>query len=188
MELNSFPRPSDDTGIGIQWSLGYPAMIGMRRLEQRWIPLLQALGVKWVKFRHDGGVEFARLLSDNDIMPVVHLWPRQAGSTGFSAAELGAIRRYVDAGVRYFEYTIDEQHCIGCGKRVKGCAEMNGSLFLQVRHHLCANCNECAIAIACPSEAFRRVPRSEPNILKKVAREAEASLWPEKPGKGTHQG
>jgi Na+-translocating ferredoxin:NAD+ oxidoreductase subunit B len=63
----------------------------------------------------------------------------------------------------YFEYQIDQKLCIGCGKCVKGCTAFgNGSLYLQVCHDRCKNCNECAIAVACPSEAFRRVPADEP--------------------------
>ena len=58
----------------------------------------------------------------------------------------------------YFEYHIEQSLCIGCGKCVEGCELMNGSLYLQVRHDRCVNCNECAIAVACPSDAFRRVP------------------------------
>jgi electron transport complex protein RnfB len=42
----------------------------------------------------------------------------------------------------------------------------NGSLYLQVKHNLCVHCNECAIATACPSDAFRRVPASDPYLLK----------------------
>lgn len=86
------------------------------------------------------------------------------------------VRRFVEqqATVRYFEYTIEEDKCIACGKCVEGCALMNGSLFLQVNHDLCRNCNECAIAIACPSRAFRRIAPDDPhypNLLKKVALE-----------------
>lgn len=67
----------------------------------------------------------------------------------------------------YFEYTIIEDRCIGCGKCVKGCAAFgNGSLYLQVRHDRCKNCNICAIAEVCPAQAFKRVPVSEPYILK----------------------
>jgi electron transport complex protein RnfB len=67
----------------------------------------------------------------------------------------------------YYEYTIDEALCIGCGKCVKGCGAFgNGSLFLQVRHDRCVNCNECAIARACPADAFRRVPAAQPYLLK----------------------
>lgn len=67
----------------------------------------------------------------------------------------------------YFEYTIDETLCIGCGKCVKGCGAFgNGSLYLQVRHDLCKNCNQCSIARQCPSQAYRRVPASKPYILR----------------------
>jgi len=81
----------------------------------------------------------------------------------------GAIKRtFVEDP--YYEYTIDESLCIGCGKCVKGCnAFGNGSLFLQVRHDRCLNCNECSIAVACPSGAFRRVPADKPYLLKKVS-------------------
>ncbi len=79
---------------------------------------------------------------------------------------LGAIqRRFIEEP--YFEYTIDETLCVGCGKCVKGCnAFGNGSLYLQVRHDRCVNCNDCAIARACPAGAFRRVPASRPYRMK----------------------
>ena len=54
--------------------------------------------------------------------------------------------------------------CIGCGKCVKGCALMNGSLYLQVMQDRCVNCNECAIAVACPSRAFCRVSAERPRM------------------------
>ena len=67
----------------------------------------------------------------------------------------------------YFEYIIDEKLCIGCGKCVKGCGSFgNGSLYLQVRHDRCLNCNECSIARSCPSRAYRRVPAGTPYIYR----------------------
>ncbi|TWU42422.1 4Fe-4S binding protein [Novipirellula artificiosorum] len=88
------------------------------------------------------------------------------------ACPTGAIlREFVEekSGQRYYEYTIDEPLCIGCGKCVEGCALMNGSLYLQVEHDRCLDCNECAIATACPTEAFYRVPASQAEILKRRA-------------------
>ncbi len=71
----------------------------------------------------------------------------------------------------YFEYHIDEPSCIGCALYVKGCnAFGNGSLFLQVRHDRCVNCNQCAIAAACPAQAFVRVPADRPYLFKSVER------------------
>ncbi|MBA4387930.1 MAG: ferredoxin [Verrucomicrobia bacterium] len=79
---------------------------------------------------------------------------------------VGAIKRtYVEDP--YYEYTIDEALCIGCGKCVKGCGSFgNGSLFMQVRHDRCVNCNQCAIAKACPANAYVRVPAEHPYLLK----------------------
>ena len=70
----------------------------------------------------------------------------------------GAIqRRFIEEP--YFEYTIDEALCTGCGKCVKGCSSFgNGSLFLQIQQELCLQCNECAIAKVCVSGAIQRVP------------------------------
>ncbi|HOD49730.1 MAG TPA: ferredoxin [Candidatus Hydrogenedentes bacterium] len=67
----------------------------------------------------------------------------------------------------FFQYTIDEALCVGCGKCVKGCALFgNGSLYLQVKQELCVHCNECAIARSCPAGAYRRIPAEEGYLLK----------------------
>lgn len=81
----------------------------------------------------------------------------------------GAIRRkFIEEP--YYEYTVDESLCIGCGRCVKGCAAFgNGSLMLQVRHDLCLNCNECAIARRCPASAFSLVPADRPYLFKPQA-------------------
>jgi Na+-translocating ferredoxin:NAD+ oxidoreductase subunit B len=61
----------------------------------------------------------------------------------------------------YFEYTINEDLCDGCAKCVKGCADFgNGSLYMQIKHDLCQNCNDCSIARTCPSNAISRIPAS----------------------------
>ena len=66
----------------------------------------------------------------------------------------------------YFEYVVDKSLCIGCGRCVKTCRAFgNASLILQVRHDLCVNCNQCAIARACPADAFKRVPASAPYLF-----------------------
>jgi len=80
----------------------------------------------------------------------------------------------------YYEYTIDADKCIGCGKCVKGCnAFGNGSLYLQVWHERCMNCNECAIAVACPSRAFVRVPADRPYLLR---HETQDQPFEDRPG------
>jgi len=79
---------------------------------------------------------------------------------------VGAIGRKWIEGPHY-EYSIDSDLCIGCAKCVVGCTNFgNGSLFLQVMHDRCLNCNECSIAASCPSGAVRRVPADRPYLLK----------------------
>lgn len=54
----------------------------------------------------------------------------------------------------FYEYAIDEAKCTGCGKCVVECGnpgQGNGSLRMEVRHNLCVDCNQCAIAVACPA-------------------------------------
>lgn len=83
-------------------------------------------------------------------------------------------RRYIEEP--YFEYIINEDLCFGCGKCVKGCGSFgNGSLHLQIRHDLCDNCNECAIARVCPSDAISRVPADTPYLIKGDFIEAKKS-------------
>jgi len=75
----------------------------------------------------------------------------------------------------FYQYTINEALCIGCGKCVKGCGLFgNGSLYLQVKHDLCAGCNECSIARQCPANAYQRVPVRAPYLLKTRDRGAGA--------------
>jgi electron transport complex protein RnfB len=67
----------------------------------------------------------------------------------------------------YYQYTIDRELCIGCGKCVKGCNQFgNGSLALQVDHSVCLNCSECSIAVACSADAFVRLPADQPYFIK----------------------
>jgi len=88
------------------------------------------------------------------------------GGAENEACPAGAISRsFVEDP--YYKYDIDEELCIGCGKCVKGCEAFgNGSLFLQIRHDRCLNCNQCSIAAVCPSGAIQRVPADQPYLLK----------------------
>jgi electron transport complex protein RnfB len=65
-----------------------------------------------------------------------------------------------DPNNNYYEYTIDEALCDGCGKCVKACKPPagNGSLHLQIRFNRCDECDACAIQRVCPESAILRVP------------------------------
>ncbi|MBN1808798.1 MAG: hypothetical protein JW909_06985 [Planctomycetes bacterium] len=67
----------------------------------------------------------------------------------------------------YYKYVIDEDLCMGCARCAKGCRMFgNGSLFMQIRHDRCLNCNQCSIAAACPAGAVMRVPADSPYMLR----------------------
>lgn len=89
----------------------------------------------------------------------------------------GAIRRrFIEPP--YYEYTIIEDLCTGCGKCVKGCTTFgNGSLQLQILHDRCVQCNECAIARRCPSHAIERVPMERWNLMKSEFRASTTTVW-----------
>ena len=65
-----------------------------------------------------------------------------------------------DPNNNYYEYTVDETLCDGCGKCVKACMRPagNASLRLEIRFDRCLECNSCAIAVVCPDIAIVRVP------------------------------
>lgn len=85
----------------------------------------------------------------------------------------GAItRKFVEEP--YFEYTIDEKLCDGCAKCVKGCADFgNGSLYMQINHDICVNCNDCSIARTCPSDAVIRISANIEYLPKDKIRETK---------------
>ena len=67
----------------------------------------------------------------------------------------------------YYEYSIDEDRCIGCGKCVAGCGQFgNGSLYLQIIRTRCKNCNDCTIAAVCKGNAISRIPLKQGYLLK----------------------
>ncbi len=104
MELREFPRPPQDNGRGVHWSISvYEWGKGDWSF---WAEQLLALKVKWVKIMDDGGgsaLPLARRLVDLEIMPVVRLyWSEQnPGNIGQRGRE--TVRRYVDVGALYFE-------------------------------------------------------------------------------------
>ncbi len=105
MDLRDYPRPKNDTGIGVHWSAGYPATVGMGKIRDFWLPELIALGVKWVKIaNHDGAVSFVELLLKNDIMPIVRIYRPQPNPGVLDEKALAAVRNLVAAGVRYIEF------------------------------------------------------------------------------------
>ena len=103
MELHDYPRPADDTGIGIHWCAGVSAA-APEMVETFWLRELTALGVKWVKIADQrGALDLSRALLAAQIMPIVQIVREAAGPGRLSPAELEDVERLVEAGVRYLE-------------------------------------------------------------------------------------
>lgn len=108
MDLSEFPRPPADNGRGIHWSPGVANQVGDNVIRDYWLPELQAMGMKWVKFMSIGGGGLAELLLASGIMPVVRLGGRKSLPGAIDDARHGGayvedLIKYVDQGVRYFE-------------------------------------------------------------------------------------
>jgi len=88
-------------------------------------------------------------------LPSEKLCPRDA----IERKPIGWIDPY-DPANNFYEYTIDETKCNGCGRCVMACKEPAGlsSIRLEVRYDACLDCNRCSIAIACPDDAYDLVP------------------------------
>lgn len=105
MELHEYPRPANDTGIGIHWSVGYASAIGLARIREFWLPELKAMGVKWVKiYNHEGAQEFAELLLAEGFMPVMRIYRASPNPGRLGVKEMVQIDAFLRLGVRYFEF------------------------------------------------------------------------------------
>ncbi len=105
MDLHEYPRPANDTGIGIHWTTGYATAIGMRQIREFWIPEMKALGVKWVKiYNHDGALDFAELLLAEGIMPIVRIYRPTPNPSRLDVKDVVQLDSFLRVGVRYFEF------------------------------------------------------------------------------------
>ncbi|MCY4410353.1 MAG: hypothetical protein OXC27_07805 [Caldilineaceae bacterium] len=104
MDLHTYPRPADDTGIGIHWCAGVGAA-PPEMVEGFWLRELIELGIKWVKIADQReALQLAQTLLAGQIMPIVQLVREAPGPGLLSAAELDVVEELVEAGVRYFEF------------------------------------------------------------------------------------
>ncbi len=105
MELHEYPRPADDTGIGIHWSASFPVAVGLGKIRDFWVPEMKAMGIKWVKIAvHDGALPLVELLLEQGFMPIVRIYRPKPNPGHLSSKELAAVEDLIRAGVSYFEF------------------------------------------------------------------------------------
>src|SRR5688572_14098628 len=105
MEIHEYPRPANDTGIGVHWSPGFAAAIGMAKIREQWIPELRALGVKWVKiYNHDGALDFAELLLSEGFEPIVRIYRPTPNPGRLSLRDIVHVDSFIRVGAHYFEF------------------------------------------------------------------------------------
>ena len=105
MKLHEYPRPTNDTGIGIHWSPGFAASIGLGKIRDYWIPEMKAMGIKWVKIpNHDGAKEFTELLLAEGFMPIVRIYRGRSNPGRMTLRDLVEVDTLTRIGVHYIEF------------------------------------------------------------------------------------
>lgn len=104
MDLHLYPRPPEDTGIGVQWCAG-ASQAPLSVVRSFWIPELQELGVKWVHLNdHRGAEPLVEELLAEDIMPVVRIHRAAPNPNRLRGEELAAVESLIRSGARYIEF------------------------------------------------------------------------------------
>jgi len=104
LQLSDYPRPRNDNGRGVHWA-PMTAYISDTTWSF-WLDELKAMSITWVKLFDDGrgsALSLCKLLTENDIMPIVRFYRPNDGVSPLPAETLAVIRQFVAAGVHYFE-------------------------------------------------------------------------------------
>jgi len=104
-ELDFYPRPPQDTGLGIHWSASIYHYTPLADWD-RWRDELLAMGIKWVKVLDDSGgssLELCQRLLDAGIMPIVRLYRPEPNPGHIGGREENTIRKLIEIGVKYIQ-------------------------------------------------------------------------------------
>lgn len=106
MNLSDFPQPPGNNGRGLH---GTASNQRFPDPWEYWLREIQQMGIKWFKLLDDAGsnVHFSTELLNIGVMPIIRLYidaPNPGRITDDRRVDwVATIRRYVNAGVRYFE-------------------------------------------------------------------------------------
>ncbi len=125
-DLNSYPKPQFDTGVGMHWSAGGNGLD--QATAQKAICVLKNIGVSWIKVVANGAnaIEFVKEMKQNDIEPIIRLYRAGPVPNFLAQSDLAAVAAYIQAGASYFESTNEPNlHIEWQGGSIPGC---NGAL------------------------------------------------------------
>ena len=106
MELGEFPRPTNDSGRGVHWSLSPYWKSAGADDWLFWERQIKEMNLRWIKVVDDMGGSAWKLvmrLLDIGVMPVVRLYTPEQNPGNIGARGGDTVKRYVKEGAVYFE-------------------------------------------------------------------------------------
>lgn len=121
MKLSEYPRPTNDTGLGIHASAGVSFPLGEVADDYHlWFEQMDQMGIRYLKLLTNAGdypsaLEPARMAIQRGMMPIIRPYRNQP--CPFSLFERqpefeAAIKKFIDAGVRYIETDKNEPNLL----------------------------------------------------------------------------
>lgn len=103
-DLNSYPKPKYDTGIGMHWAADGENDTSNAKNS---VCTLKDMGVSWIKLLAVGpsALDLAKIMEQNYIEPIVRLYRYQPLPSTMPQPDIDAVGEYVKNGIYYFEST-----------------------------------------------------------------------------------
>ena len=101
MQLKDYPRPPDDTGLGVHWGAGDTRFADVARYTD----VLKQMKIKWVKTLgggHPADLHACAWLRGNGIEPVLRLYQHRPHP--HFVPDVSLVKQYADVGVNYIEF------------------------------------------------------------------------------------
>ena len=109
MELSQYPRPTDDTGLGIHGGANWAFPFGETEEGEDWfLNEFHLMGFRWAKLLNGGKASALRVsqkLLASGCIPIVRLYRNQPnpGTLEDDTDQHATLHLLTEAGVKYFE-------------------------------------------------------------------------------------
>jgi hypothetical protein len=105
-DINRYPRPANDTGVGVHAGANAAYPLGENEgLYRTILDEMYRCGIRWVKVLDDGGSGYkaAKAVLEYGMMPVVRLYRERPYPGTLNDKQREAVDMYTALGVKYFE-------------------------------------------------------------------------------------